>query len=112
MVVSPTPRTAPVAAPPAATARQPPRWPYAWGRIFRVLGPPFDLHYGVAVNRTIVLGAEHLAGLPTPVIFAGTHHGFGDVPLRRRGLARADPAPIAAHSHRGGATRTRPPGLR
>jgi 1-acyl-sn-glycerol-3-phosphate acyltransferase len=56
--------------------------------VFHLLALPFDLLYQVAVPRTIVLGAEHLAKLPPQVIFAGTHHSFTDMPLVRYALAR------------------------
>src|SRR5919199_4111569 len=55
---------------------------------FRYLSLPFDLLYRIAVSRTIVLGREHLAGLPERAIFAGTHHSFADVPLIRRALKK------------------------
>lgn len=64
-------------------------WPYTWGRVFRVLDLPVDLLYRLGVSRTIVLGEEHLRGLPRRVIFAGTHHSFADVPLVRHGLAKS-----------------------
>jgi 1-acyl-sn-glycerol-3-phosphate acyltransferase len=73
----------------AALERERPRqplWPYTWGRRFRFLGFPIDLLYRFAVTRTVVLGEEHLTGLPTRLIVAGTHHGFADLPLIRRGL--------------------------
>jgi 1-acyl-sn-glycerol-3-phosphate acyltransferase len=70
-------------------------WPYTWGRAIRWISVPFDLLYHVAVNRTIVLGGEHLAGLSPRVIFAGTHHSFADVPLIRRGLALAGQGRLA-----------------
>ncbi|HEX8959614.1 MAG TPA: 1-acyl-sn-glycerol-3-phosphate acyltransferase, partial [Solirubrobacterales bacterium] len=66
-------------------------WPYTWGRAFRILGAPFDLLYRLYVSRTIVLGAEHLAGLPPRVIVAGTHRSYPDVYLVRHALA-ATPA--------------------
>ncbi len=58
-------------------------WPYTWGRIFRVLGAPTKLFYNAVATRTVVLGQEHLAGLPPTVIFAGTHRSFADTPLLR-----------------------------
>ena len=61
-------------------------WPYTWGRVFRKLSLLVDVTYALVVTKTIVLGAEHLANLPRRVILAGTHHGFGDVPLVRYGL--------------------------
>ncbi len=76
-----------MAAAPEARARTP-LWPYTWGRAFRYLSLPFDLLYRIAVSRTIVLGREHLAGLPERAIFAGTHHSFADVPLIRRALKK------------------------
>jgi 1-acyl-sn-glycerol-3-phosphate acyltransferase len=63
-----------------------PMWPYTWGRRFRFLSLPVDLLYRLSVTRTIVLGREHLAHLPPRVIFAGTHHGFADMPLVRHAL--------------------------
>ena len=65
-----------------------PLWPYTLGRPLRVFGILVDLIYALAVNRTLVLGQDNLVDLPSPVIFAGTHHGFGDMPLVRRALAR------------------------
>jgi long-chain acyl-CoA synthetase len=72
-----------------------PDWPYTWGRGFRLLAAPFDLLYERAVTQTIVLGQEHLADLPTRVIFAGTHHGFPDMPLVRYALARGPARRVA-----------------
>jgi len=72
----------------AAVAGGRAQWPYTWGRVFRLLDLPFDLLYRVAVTRTVVLGGEHLSRLPPLVIFAGTHHGFVDVPLVQRALAQ------------------------
>jgi long-chain acyl-CoA synthetase len=66
----------------------PPDWPYTWGRALRPLAAPFDLLYGAVVQRTIVLGGDRLRGLPTRVIFAGTHHSFADISLVRQGLRR------------------------
>ena len=68
-----------------------PLWPYSWGRAFRFLAAPIDLIYRLRVPRTIVLGGEHLAGLPSPVILAGNHHSFADTGLLRAAL-RASPA--------------------
>jgi long-chain acyl-CoA synthetase len=65
-----------------------PDWPYTWGRALRFTSLPFDLLYRIAVTRTLVLGGEHLCGLPSAVVVAGTHHSFADVPLVRYGLAR------------------------
>lgn len=73
-----------------------PDWPYTWGRFFRFLRFPLDLLYRWARIETIVLGAEHLAGLPPEVILAGTHRSYVDLFLLRdaleetpsRGLAR------------------------
>jgi len=65
-----------------------PLWPYTWGRVFRALGLPFDLLYRCSVTKTTVLGGENLQRLPARVIFAGTHHGFADLPLIRFGLGR------------------------
>jgi 1-acyl-sn-glycerol-3-phosphate acyltransferase len=76
---------------PEGTRVDQPLWPYTWGRVFRNLSFPFDVLYRFAVTRTVVLGREHLERLPRRVIFAGTHHGFTDVPLVRHGLA-ASPA--------------------
>jgi 1-acyl-sn-glycerol-3-phosphate acyltransferase len=66
----------------------PPVWPYTWGRRLRFLSFPVDLLYRYAVTRTVVTGQEHLDGLSPRVIFAGTHHGFADMPLVRYALAR------------------------
>jgi long-chain acyl-CoA synthetase len=66
-----------------------PEWPYRWGRVFRILSLPFDLLYRVAVTRTVVIGREHLAGLPPTVVLAGTHHSFADLPLVRFGLSHS-----------------------
>ncbi len=66
-----------------------PLWPYTWGRVFRIFAAPFGLVYRLSVTQTIVLGSEHLSSLTKPVIFAGTHHGFADMPLVRRGIARS-----------------------
>lgn len=66
-----------------------PLWPYTWGRAFRILATPFSLIYRLAVTRTIVLGADYLNALTPPVIFAGTHHGFADMPLVRRGIGQS-----------------------
>jgi long-chain acyl-CoA synthetase len=74
---------------PEAVGAEQPLWPYTWGRAFRFLGAPFDLLYRLSVTRTVVLGREHLVDLPAPVIFAGTHHSFADVPLVRRGLEKS-----------------------
>lgn len=68
-----------------------PLWPYTWGRAFRLLGFPIDLLYRFGVTRTTVLGGEHLDGLPSRVILAGTHHSFGDMPLVRRALSAHAP---------------------
>jgi len=65
-----------------------PLWPYTWGRIFRVIGFPVEIIYRWVVTKTQVVGAEHLAKLPRRVIFAGTHHGFADLPLVRHSLAQ------------------------
>jgi long-chain acyl-CoA synthetase len=70
---------------PAPNVEQP-MWPYTWGRRFRFLSFPVDLLYRASVTRTIVLGREHLARLPSRVIFAGTHHSFADMPLVRHAL--------------------------
>lgn len=72
----------------SATSAEQPLWPYTWGRGFRLLSLPIDLLYTLSVTRTIVVGGEHLHGLPPRVILAGTHHGFPDLMLVRRGLAR------------------------
>jgi long-chain acyl-CoA synthetase len=66
-----------------------PLWPYTWGRRLRWIGLPFDLLYRWAVPRTIVVGGEHVGGLPTRVMLAGTHHSFGDHPLLRRALVQS-----------------------
>ena len=71
-----------------AVAAEQPLWPYTWGRAFRFLSFPVDLLYRWAVTRTVVLGREHLVGLPPRVILAGTHHSFADFPLIWHGLAK------------------------
>jgi long-chain acyl-CoA synthetase len=63
-----------------------PDWVYTWGHYLRGLSLPFDLLYCLVVTRTIVLGGEHLCGLPSTIVVAGTHHSFADMPLLRRGL--------------------------
>jgi long-chain acyl-CoA synthetase len=63
-------------------------WPYTWGQVFRVLAFPFDLLFSLITTRTIVLGGENLADLPSRVIFAGVHHSFADVSLVKRGLSK------------------------
>src|SRR5215217_4996561 len=99
MSSSPQPTPSMASAPPVAPAApavtaapevraRTPLWPYTRGRAFRYLSLPFDLLYRIAVSRTIVLGREHLAGLPERAIFAGTHHSFADVPLIRRALKK------------------------
>ncbi|MBM2809535.1 MAG: PlsC protein [Chloroflexi bacterium] len=77
-------------------SREQPMWPYTWGRAFRALALPVDVQYLRGVSQTIVLGKEHLQGVETPVIVAGTHHGFPDMSLVRRALA-ASPSPGLAH---------------
>jgi 1-acyl-sn-glycerol-3-phosphate acyltransferase len=57
--------------------------------VFRVLGAPFQLLLRQAATRIEVIGAEHLENLPPRVIFAGTHHGFPDMPLVRHALAHS-----------------------
>lgn len=78
-----------VALPEDGWTPEPPVWPYTWGRIFRKLSLLVDVTYALVVTKTIVLGSEHLANLPRRVILAGTHHGFGDVPLVRYGLEKS-----------------------
>jgi long-chain acyl-CoA synthetase len=73
-----------------------PLWPYTWGRAFRFISAPFDLLYRLAITRTVVLGGEHLAGLPPRVIVAGTHHSFADVALVRYGLGKAPARRLAS----------------
>jgi 1-acyl-sn-glycerol-3-phosphate acyltransferase len=73
----------------------PPVWPYTWGRLLRFLSFPVDLLYRYAVTRTVVIGHEHLDGLSPRVIFAGTHHGFADMPLVRYALARSPACHLA-----------------
>ncbi len=68
--------------------RELPLWPFTWGRAFRVLGLPFELLFRGAVTRTVVLGGEHLAGLPPRVIFAGTHRSYADLILVQEALSR------------------------
>ena len=63
-----------------------PLWPYTRGRAFRCLGVLVDAIYAAGVTHTFVLGGEHLLDLPSPVIFAGTHHGFADMPLVHHAL--------------------------
>jgi 1-acyl-sn-glycerol-3-phosphate acyltransferase/acyl carrier protein len=91
------------AAPPADEAYErtadetagPPTWPYTWGHRLRWLSFPFDLIYRYGVTRTYILGAEHLSGLQPPVIFAGAHHGFADLPLVRYSLSRSPARDLA-----------------
>src|SRR5581483_655447 len=64
-----------------------PIWPYTWGRWLRCLSWPIDLLYRHFVTETIVIGGDNLQSLPERVMFAGTHHGFGDMPLIKRALA-------------------------
>jgi long-chain acyl-CoA synthetase len=71
-----------------------PAWPYTWGRRLRCLSLPIDLLYRASVTRTIVLGQEQLVGLEAPLIFAGTHHSFADMPLVRHALARSPARPL------------------
>lgn len=72
-----------------------PLWPFTWGWRLRWIGFPFDLLYRYGVTRTIIFGAGNLEGLTAPVIFAGTHHGFGDLPLLRYSLARTPARKLA-----------------
>lgn len=66
-----------------------PAWFYRHGSPVRpLLTAPFDLLYGVAIPRTIVMGADHLRDLPSTVVFAGNHRSFADMPLVRVGLSR------------------------
>lgn len=65
-----------------------PLWPYTWGRWLRWLSWPIDVLYRRLATETVVIGGEKLEGLAGPVIFAGTHHGFGDLPLLRYALAQ------------------------
>lgn len=67
---------------------EPSLWPYTWGRAFRLLSLPINLIYSRMVTRTVVLGGEQLERLPGRTIFAGTHHGFADMPLLRRALSQ------------------------
>jgi len=76
------------AAPRETWTAEPSLWPYSWGRAFRLLSQPIDLMYSRVVTRTVVLGGEHLERLPGRTIFAGTHHGFADLPLLRRALSQ------------------------
>ncbi|HEY3063933.1 MAG TPA: AMP-binding protein [Chloroflexota bacterium] len=67
-----------------------PRWFYKYGWLARpVLTAPFDLLYAIGIPRTIVLGAEHLAGAQRGVVFAGNHRSFADLPLIRLGIGRS-----------------------
>ena len=72
----------------SSTSAERPLWPYTWGRSLRLLSWPVEVLYSLSVTRTIVLGGDHLDGLPPRVILAGTHHGFPDLLLVRHGLAR------------------------
>ena len=82
---------------PEAIEDSQPAWPYTWGRVFRFVSFPFDLLYRWAVTRTVVVGAEHLVGVAAgagspgaaPLLFAGTHRSFADVPLLRFALAHS-----------------------
>lgn len=71
------------------TSTQQPLWPYTIGRALRPLGVPFDVLYRVAVTRTTILGRDHPRDLPDRVIFAGTHHGFPDMPLIRYAVGQS-----------------------
>jgi len=68
------------------SVKTPPTWVYTWGRLFRFLGFPFYLLYRLFITHTVVLGKEHLENLQPPLIFAGTHHSFVDMPLVRNAL--------------------------
>lgn len=80
----------------AAVAGGEAQWPYTWGRVFRALDFPFDLIYKLGVTQTIVLGQEHLVNLPNRLILAGVHHGFADVPLIQKGLAKSPARRLAS----------------
>ncbi|MCC7369716.1 MAG: AMP-binding protein [Chloroflexi bacterium] len=69
-----------------------PLWPYTWGRVFRGLRFPLTLAYRTWVTKTVVLGEEHLTGLPQRLILAGTHHAHADEPLVRTALAKTPAA--------------------
>jgi long-chain acyl-CoA synthetase len=88
-LVDAAPDRPPVAPAPSAVRRGKVRapWPYTWGRVFRFLSFPIDLIYTLSIAKTVVLGREHLRGLRAPVILAGTHHSYADVPLVKRSLA-------------------------
>lgn len=68
-----------------------PVWLFELGRLLRGLSLPIDLLYRWVAIKTLVLGGDNLRDLPARVIFAGTHHGFADVPLLRFAL-RQTPA--------------------
>jgi 1-acyl-sn-glycerol-3-phosphate acyltransferase/acyl carrier protein len=72
-----------------------PIWPYTWGRALRFISAPFDLLLRRAATRITLLGAQHLDHLPPRVIFAGTHHGFPDMPLVRYALAHSPARKLA-----------------
>lgn len=67
-----------------------PRWGYTRIRFLRpLLAAPFDLLYRAAIPTTVVLGAEQLRGLDGPVVLAGNHRSFADLPLVQVGLQRS-----------------------
>jgi hypothetical protein len=70
-------------------------WPYTWGRALRTLAFPIDIHYSRGVTETVVRGQEHLVCLRTPLIVAGTHHGFPDMTLVRHGLEQSPARDLA-----------------
>ena len=73
-----------------------PDWPYTWGRAFRFISLPFDLLFRIAVTKTIVLGSQNLCCVKTPVLVAGTHHSFADLPLIHFALSRSPTRALAS----------------
>jgi long-chain acyl-CoA synthetase len=88
-LVDSVPDRPPVAVAPSTTRREKARapWPYTWGRVLRFLSFPIDLIYALSIEKTVVIGKEHLVGVREPVIFAGTHHSYADLPLVQHSLA-------------------------
>jgi 1-acyl-sn-glycerol-3-phosphate acyltransferase len=73
-----------------------PDWPYTWGRRLRFTAAPIGWLLRAVVTQTHILGGGQLAGLPERVIFAGTHHGFADLPLLLEAIG-ASPARRLRH---------------
>lgn len=96
-LVDQSPERPVVASAPVTTRRGKVRapWPYTWGRAFRVLSFPLDLLYMLSIEKTVVLGKEHLTGLREPVILAGTHHSYADVSLVKHSLAGSPASRLA-----------------